>query len=677
MKLIKKENNFKEILSNFENLQSSFDYFQVNIASPKKIKSWSTKILPNGNILGEIKNTNTINLKTNIPEEYGLFCEKIFGPIKDYQCSCGKFNGFALNGICDKCFVELTDSRVRRYRMGYIELSVPIVHSWYLKGNPSYLSIILNSVYENINLSNINDILYFRNEFDFSSNPITKLFNSNSSKLGELKNEKSLNSFSNFLKDNLNVSKMSGAEVIKSLLDNINLENEISKLRSSIDICSNSSLINSNLIKKIRILESFLSTNTNLSWIILTVLPVLPPGLRPFVKLPNKKLSMSAINEIYKLIILRSKNISKLMANFSISNLLYNQACKSLQIIIDLLIDNNKDQSLENQFSINSRSFKSLTQSLEGKQGKFRQNLLGKRVDYSGRSVIVVNPTLKLNQCGLPYKIAVEIFKPFIINEILKVNSSFENLNTKFINDIIENNAPYIWTLLENLMRKYDVLLNRAPTLHRFGIQSFNPVLTLTNAIYLHPLLCTGFNADFDGDQMAVHLPLYKSSQLEAQKMMRPSYNVLSSSNSKTILMPSQEMVFGSYYLTMMINKTSFVGKKCYASETSALLSYYNKSITLHTPILVSYSKINFKFKIKNGIIYFLSNNNNYKTLKIKVLSKYLINSKSKKYCLITTMGIIICNEINDFFKINNLFLETTPGRLIFSKNLDNRILKN
>jgi DNA-directed RNA polymerase subunit beta' len=674
MKLLNKKSNLKEILFNYENLQSSFDYFQVNIASPKKIKSWSSRILPNGDILGEIKNTNTINLKTNIPEEYGLFCEKIFGPIKDYECSCGKFNGFALNNICDKCFVELTDSRVRRYRMAYIELSVPIIHSWYLKGNPSYLSIILNSVYEDIHLSNINDILYFKNESDFNNNPIVKLFNLNSSKFKKEIENKNLNIFSNFLKNNLNIKKISGTEIIKSLLESIDLKYEVSRLRSSLDIYSNSSLTNTNLIKKIRILESFLSTNTNLSWIILTVLPVLPPGLRPFVKLPNRKLSMSAINEIYKLIILRSKNISKLMANSSISNLLYNQACKSLQIIIDLLIDNNKDQSLDNKFSINNRSFKSLTQLLEGKQGKFRQNLLGKRVDYSGRSVIVVNPTLKLNQCGLPYKIAVEIFKPFLINEISKLNNFSTNSNSKFINQIIDNNQPYIWTLLENLMRKHDILLNRAPTLHRFGIQSFNPVLTLTNAIYLHPLLCTGFNADFDGDQMAVHLPLYKSSQLEVQKMMRPSYNVLSSSNGKTILMPSQEMVFGCYYLTMMINKTNLTSKKYYNNEKMALLSYYNKNINLHTPILVLYSKINFKFKIKNEIIYLLANNKYYKKSKIKILSKYSINLN--KYCFLTTIGLIVAYQTNDLFKINSLFLETTPGRLIFSKNLNDKILK-
>jgi DNA-directed RNA polymerase subunit beta' len=664
--------DLKKKLLKFENLQSSFDYFQLNIASPKKIKTWANQVLPTKHVLGEVKKIDTINFIDYSPEDYGLFCEKIFGPINDYKCGCGKYNGFSSKKICEKCFVELTESRVRRYRMGYIELSVPIAHLWYLKGSPSYLSIILNCINDNISFSKIEEILYFKDEFNSvdEEHPLSKFF---SSKKNNFKTLLTLNKLQYLYSRDKNkpiIYKRSGAEIIKAALESINIPYEISKARSLLEIYSNSNLRNKNLIKRIRILESFLSTKTNLSWMILTILPVMPPGLRPFVKLPNGKLAMSAINEVYKLILLRNHNISKIINRDSISDLLYNQACKSLQITVDLLIDNGKEQSVDNKLIINNKSLKGLTQVLEGKQGKFRQYLLGKRVDYSGRSVIVVSPTLKLNQCGIPYKIALELFKPFLINEITKLKITSIDLNSKLI-----NNIPYIWKLLENLMSKHDVLLNRAPTLHRFGIQSFNPVLTLTNVIYLHPLVCTGFNADFDGDQMAVHLPLYESSQVEVQKIMRPSYNILSPSNGKTILMPSQEMIFGCYYLTLMINKTNYYSKKYFNNESSALNSFYKKNITIHTPILIHYYISNLKFYFEEEILYFFNINNAFKKTKVKLLKKYLISDKFKKYCLITTIGIMIVYEKNNIFELRNLFLETTPGRLIFSKNLKNKII--
>lgn len=668
--------NLKNILFKLENLQSSFDYYQLTIASPKKIKKWANRVLPNGKILGEIKNIDTIDFNTYIPKDYGLFCEKTFGPLKDYECRCGKYNGFSLNKICEECFIELAESRIRRYRMGYIELSIPIMHLWYLKGNPNYLSIILNCINENINSYNLENILYFKNEFDFNNNehPLFEYFNFNkkSNILKKILNKDK--KFYDLLKYDLNIKKKSGSEIIKSALENIDISYEISKARSFLEIYSNSVLKNKNLIKRIRILESFLSTKTNLSWIMLTTLPILPPGLRPFVKLSNNKLAMNAINEIYKLILIRNNNIFEIIKNPSISSLLYNQACRSLQITIDLLIDNNNDLSINNKISINNKSLKSLTELLEGKQGKFRQYLLGKRVDYSGRSVIVVSPILKLNQCGLPYKIAVELFKPFIINNILKLKDVSYDLNSKIANYIIFNNEPYVWTILKKLMLKYDILLNRAPTLHRFGIQSFNPILTLTNSIYLHPLVCGGFNADFDGDQMAVHLPLYKSSQVEVQKIMRPSYNILSPSSGKTILMPSQEMILGSYYLTLMFNKTNFLNKKYFNNEYNALNSFYNKNINIHTPILVYYKKLNLKFKLKNNNLYYLNINNIIKKTKIKILKKYLISNKLKKYYILTSVGIMITYKKNNIFKLKNLFLQTTPGRLIFSNILKNKI---
>ena len=679
MTTTEKNSRIKKKLLTFENLQSSFDYFQLNIASPNKIKSWANKLLPNKKVLGEIKKVNTINFIDYSPENYGLFCEKIFGPINDYKCSCGKYNGFFIKKICEKCFVELTESRVRRYRMGYIELSVPIIHLWYLKGSPSYLSIILNCINENINFSKIKEVLYFKDELNYLDNehPLFKFFNFKNNKLKDIFNNNKLQYLYYRDKNKYINYKRSGAEIIKAALEYINVPNEISKARSLLEIYSNSYLKNKNLIKRIRILESFLFTQTKLSWMILTVLPVLPPGLRPFVKLPNGKLAMSAINEVYKLILLRNQNISEIINKSSVPDLLYNQACKSLQITVDLLIENSKERSANNKLTINNKSIKSLTKVLEGKQGKFRQYLLGKRVDYSGRSVIVVSPTLKLNQCGIPYKIAVELFKPFLINEILKLKNITVNLNSKVVDNIISKNEPYIWKILEKLMTKYDVLLNRAPTLHRFGIQSFSPVLTLTNVIYLHPLVCTGFNADFDGDQMAVHLPLYESSQIEVQKMMRPSYNILSPSSGKTILMPSQEMIFGCYYLTLMINKTNYFNKKYFNNENSVLNSFYKKNISIHTPVLVHYHISNLKFYFDKKNICFFNKNNIFKKTKIQLIKKYLISEKLKKYYLITTIGIMIVYEKNNLLELKNLFLETTPGRLIFSKNLKNKTINS
>ena len=657
--------NIKKSLLKVEKLHSSFDYFQINIASPQKIKSWANRVLPNGQILGQVLNAETINYNTNLPQNYGLFCEKIFGPIKDYKCSCGKYNGFVLNKICEKCFVELTESRVRRYRMGYVELMFPVVHSWYLKGTSSYLATILSCINNNINTSKIEQILYFKENISVDiNNPFYKFYNC------DINNN--FNELKNIIKTDLVSKKNSGAEIIKSALESINLSYEIIKLRSLLDFVSlnnikKDNLLKINLIKKIRILESFISSKTNPSWMILTVLPILPPGLRPFMKLDNNTLAISSINEIYKLIIIRNQNLFKLLKSGETSELIYNQACRSLQLSVDFLIDNNSSNDIK--LELNNKSLKSLTENLEGKQGKFRQYLLGKRVDYSGRSVIVVGPSLKLNQCGLPYKIAVELFKPFLINKIIDIKYNNLNIDFKIASNIIENNKPFIWKLLEELTLKYSILLNRAPTLHKFGIQAFNPVITLSNAIYLHPLVCSGFNADFDGDQMAVHLPLYESSQYEVQTMMRPSHNILSTSNGKLILAPSQEIIFGSYYLTLMIGNKSFINKKYFNNENDALNLFYSKKIDLHTPILVNYSIKNLNFYIRNKFLHFY-NNNYFKN--VKIFKQYLL---CKKSYFITNIGIIISQKVDgNIFEFNNIFLETTPGRLIFNKNLNSNI---
>ena len=409
---------------------------------------------------------------------------------------------------------------------------------------------------------------------------------------------------------------------------------------------------------------------------ILTTLPVLPPNLRPLLELESGRLVAADVNEIYRLIITRNQRLFDFIYNYVAPDLITVHSRKLLQEGVDSLIDNARLPK-DKTFCLNNKALKSLTEILEGKQGRFRQSLLGKRVDYSGRSVIIVGPNLRLNQCGLPYEMAVELFQPFLINELLKTKIKAPSHNTKLAHIIIKKNKPFVWNLLTNLTKKYSILLNRAPTLHRFGIQAFDPVLILGQAIHLHPLVCTGFNADFDGDQMAVHLPLYECSQLETKTIMRPSYNVLAPSNGDVILKPTQDMVIGCYYLTLMIAKNNFIVKKWFSNENEALSAFYQKKLTLHTPILVRYALSKFKIKNENGKLQFfdtLTNltSNNKEIILYKI---FQIHKKVKKYYMLTNIGILIAHLINDNnYEITDLFLETTPGRLIFSFNFTNAL---
>ena len=556
-------------LLKLENLHASFDYLRISVASPKRIRSWSERTLPNGEIIGEVLKPETINFRTHQPELNGLFCEKIFGPIKNWKCKCGKYNGFIIDKICEECQVEIIEARVRRYRMGYIDLTCPVTHLWYLKGVPNYLCILLRCIAIKLSVSDIEDIIYFKDgeKIITKKNPLYEFFYTDRNDINELKklliisNLKSpfRNVSSNkaqFLK-NSRYPKRRGAEILKAALESINIKNEIKKSRALIDNnclknLNKVYLPNTNTIRRIRILESFLATKTNPSWMILTILPVLPPNLRPLLELESGRLVAADVNEIYRLIITRNQRLFDFIYQYVAPDLITVHGRKLLQEGVDSLIDNArlaKDKTL----FLNNKALKSLTEILEGKQGRFRQSLLGKRVDYSGRSVIIVGPNLRLNQCGLPYEMGIELFQPFLINELLKTKIKAPSHNTKIAHIIIKKNKPFIWNLLTSLTRKHCILLNRAPTLHRFGIQAFDPLIVLGQAIHLHPLVCTGFNADFDGDQMAVHLPLYEASQLEARTMMRPSYNVLSPSNGDVILKPSQDMVIGSYYLTFII----------------------------------------------------------------------------------------------------------------------------
>jgi len=690
MKSNKEILDIEKTLGKLENLNASFDYLRITIASPKRIKNWSQRVLPTGEIVGEVIKPETINFRTHQPELNGLFCEKIFGPIKNWKCKCGKYNGFVLDKICEECQVEIIEARVRRYRMGYIELTCPVAHLWYVKGIPNYLAILLKCFGEKVSITNIDQIIYFKpieegNPLEIffypnSKNEFQPFLNRNQNNLNFPEEEISF--FSKYLQP-LRKKKRQGAEIIKAALESINLKNEIKKARCLVNNLSLNNLAtillpDKSLIRRIRILESFFATKINPSWMILTILPVLPPNLRPLLELENGRLVAADVNEIYRLIITRNQRLFDLLYTYASPDIITIHGRKLLQEGIDSLIDNGRLPK-EKMFCLNNKALKSLTEILEGKQGRFRQSLLGKRVDYSGRSVIIVGPNLRLNQCGLPYEMVVELFQPYLINELLKTKIKAPSHNTKLAHVIIKKNKPFIWSLLEKLTKKHSIILNRAPTLHRFGIQAFDPVLILGQAIHLHPLVCTGFNADFDGDQMAVHLPLYEISQLETRTLMRPCYNVLSPSNGEVILKPTQDMVIGCYYLTLMIKKTSSVIKKWFSNETDALLAFYQKKINIHSPILVRYSLLNFEIKIENQKIKFLD-----KIIELKENEKEIFVIKifqfgkntANKYFLLTNIGILIAQKKNKkFYQITDLFLETTAGRLIFSINFKKALI--
>jgi DNA-directed RNA polymerase subunit beta' len=675
----------EKTLLKLENLHASFDYLRISIASPKRIKSWAQRTLPNGEIVGEVIRPETINFRTHQPEIYGLFCEKIFGPIKNWKCRCGKYNGFAIDKICEECEVEIIEARVRRYRMGYIELMCPVTHLWYLKGVPNYLSILLKCINEKISLTKIEQVVYFKegSKIIDPDNPLSEFFLHSEESLKENELMPFFGPTNTFLKSTSlkRKQKRKGSEILKAALESLDLKMEIKKARSFVENFSLADLkknhfLEKTRIRRIRILESFFSTKTNPSWMVLTTLPVLPPNLRPLVELDSGRLVAADVNEIYRLILTRNQRLFDFLYRFVAPDLISVQGRKLLQEGVDSLIDNSRLPK-NKTFCLNNKALKSLTEILEGKQGRFRQSLLGKRVDYSGRSVIIVGPNLRLNECGLPYEMAIELFQPFLIHQLLKTKIQPPSHNTKLAHIILKKRKPFVWSLLQNLTQKHCVLLNRAPTLHRFGIQSFNPVIILGHAIHLHPLVCTGFNADFDGDQMAVHLPLYESSQLEARTMMRPSHNVLSPSNGEVILKPTQDMVIGCYYLTLMITNNRYILKKWFANEQDVLSAFYKKIISIHTPVLVHYPINNFDIRVEKNKYSSSIENLYINDQKIALYKIFQITKKQSKYYLITNIGILIARDINSFkFKITDLFLEITPGRLIFSNNLKNLIKK-
>src|SRR5574343_19672 len=507
-----------------------FDAIKIGLASPEKIRSWS---------FGEVKKPETINYRTFKPERDGLFCAKIFGPIKDYECLCGTYKRLKHRGvICEKCGVEVTQTKVRRERMGHIDLAAPCAHIWFLKSLPSRLGLVLD-----MTLRDIERVLYFE-AYVVTDPGMTSL------KKFSIMSEDDYDAKRKEYGDEF-VAKM-GAEGIKELLESIDLDTEIERLRG--DLTGSELKVKKNA-KRLKVLEAFKKSGIKPEWMVLEVLPVLPPDLRPLVPLDGGRFATSDLNDLYRRVINRNNRLKRLL-DLAAPDIIVRNEKRMLQESVDALLDNGRrGRAITGS---NKRPLKSLADMIKGKQGRFRQNLLGKRVDYSGRSVIVVGPQLKLHQCGMPKKMALELFKPFVFGKLERRGLA---TTIKAAKKLVEKGGPEVWDVLEEVIREHPVLLNRAPTLHRLGIQAFEPVLVEGKAIQLHPLVCTAFNADFDGDQMAVHVPLSIEAQMEARVLMMSTNNILSPSNGKPIINPSQDVVLGLYWLTRIRPGAKGTGK--------------------------------------------------------------------------------------------------------------------
>src|ERR671927_1466344 len=533
-----------------------FDQIRISIASPEKILSWS---------YGEIKKPETINYRTFKPERDGLFCARIFGPIKDYECLCGKYKRMKYKGIiCEKCGVEVTLSRVRRERMGHIELAAPVAHIWFLKSLPSRIGLLLD-----MTLKDLERILYF--EYYVVLEPgLTALKDRQL-----LSEEEYLRAQDEYGEDSF--TAMIGAEAIRKILQELDLEKTAVDIRQEIAVTT-SELKPKKLMKRLKIIEAFIQSGNKPEWMVLTVVPVIPPDLRPLVPLDGGRFATSDLNDLYRRVINRNNRLKRLI-ELSAPDMIIRNEKRMLQEAVDALFDNGRRGRVIT--GANKRPLKSLADMLKGKQGRFRQNLLGKRVDYSGRSVIVVGPELKLHQCGLPKKMALELFKPFIYSKLEKYGHA---TTVKAAKRMVEKERPEVWDILEEVIREHPVLLNRAPTLHRLGIQAFEPVLVEGKAIQLHPLVCAAFNADFDGDQMAVHVPLSLEPQLEARVLMMSTNNILSPAHGKPIAVPSQDIVLGLYFMTR--EKLAAQGEgRVFSSPAEVRAAYDHKEVDLQAKI--------------------------------------------------------------------------------------------
>lgn len=533
-----------------------FDSIKIGLASPDQIRAWS---------YGEVTKPETINYRTLKPERDGLFCEKIFGPMKDWECHCGKYKRIRYKGkVCDRCGVEVTRAKVRRERMGHIELAAPVSHIWYFKGIPSRIGLILD-----ISPRLLDRVLYFAS-YIVTDPGLTPLEEK------QLLSEKEYREMRERYEDEFKAAM--GAEAVKELLAKIDLDVLSEQLRSELEDASGQKRMR--LLKRLEVVEAFRLSGNRPEWMILDAIPVIPPDIRPMVQLDGGRFATSDLNDLYRRVINRNNRLRRLL-ELGAPDIIIRNEKRMLQEAVDALIDNGRRGRPVT--GPNNRPLKSLSDMLKGKQGRFRQNLLGKRVDYSGRSVIVVGPELKMYQCGLPKEMALELFKPFVMKDL--VENGVAN-NIKSARKMVERIHPQVWDSLEKVIKGHPVMLNRAPTLHRLGIQAFEPVLVEGRAIKLHPLVCTAFNADFDGDQMAVHLPLSEEAQHEAMTLMLASHNLLKPSDGKPVTVPTQDMVLGSYYLTM-VNPGDKGEGKIFRNEDEAMMAYQEGVITLQAPIKV------------------------------------------------------------------------------------------
>ncbi len=597
---------------------NNFEGLRIAIASPEKIRTWS---------YGEVKKAETINYRTLKPERDGLFCEKIFGPNKDYECACGKYKRLRYkNIVCDRCGVEVTRSKVRRERMGHIELATPVSHIWFFKGIPSRMGLVLD-----MSPRDLEEVLYFVSYvvLDPGAAPLEKK---------QIISDKEYRAYYEKYGNSFRVGM--GAEAIKELLEQVDIDKEVKDITAEIDeIKDSTSQKRIRLIKRLDVLSAFQESGNRPEWMILTALPVIPPELRPMIQLDGGRFATSDLNDLYRRVINRNNRLKKLMDLGAPSIIIQNEK-RMLQEAVDALFDNGRRG--RNITGAGNRPLKSLSSMLKGKQGRFRQNLLGKRVDYSGRSVIVVGPTLKMYECGIPKEMALELFKPHVINGLVTKEIAS---NIKAAKRMIENQDERVWDIVEEKIKEHPVLLNRAPTLHRLGIQAFEPKLIGGRAIRLHPLVCAAFNADFDGDQMAVHVPISEEAQAEARILMLGANNILSPKDGKPIVTPGQDMVLGNYYIT--IERAGLPGEgRVFKNDNEALMAYERREITLHTRIAIAVNS--FKHKIFPDVY----------------MDKYLV----------TTPGKLLFNEIfPDSFQYINDGTEENIERITPSKYFINR----
>ena len=611
-------------------MERSFDYIKINLASPARIRAWGERVLPSGQIVGEVTKPETINYRTLKPEMNGLFCERIFGPVNDWECHCGKYKRIRHKGIvCERCGVEVIASNVRRHRMGFIELASPVTHVWYVKGRPSKIALILN-----LSVKELEQVVYF------NSYVVTNPGNTNELTYKQLLTETDWATFDYANEDTTSIEIDIGAEAIKKLLNSVNLKNESKNLRENIPFAKKGPE-RDKLIKRLRAIDQFIASGCKPAWMILDIIPVLPPDLRPMVQLDGGRFATSDLNDLYRRVINRNNRLARLQEIMAPELIIRNEK-RMLQEAVDALIDNGKRGRAV--VGLNNRPLKSLSDIIEGKQGRFRQNLLGKRVDYSGRSVIIVGPELKLNQCGLPREMAIELFQPFVIHHLI-----YEGLvnNIKAAKNIIQKNETLAWEILAQVMEGHPILLNRAPTLHRLGIQSFEPILVEGRAIKLHPLVCPAFNADFDGDQMAVHIPLCLEAQAEARMLMLAPNNFLSPATGEPILTPSQDMVLGCFYLTANNPSQQIVNEHYFSDFDDALLAYQQGLIKLHSFVWV---------RMDTSFVY----HKHGKSIEKKVGSYHYLISNDLQV------------KKDEEGKIVNQYIRTTPGRILLNESFQN-----